>query len=58
MGSDLRCGALNQNGTRCSRRAVAETDWWRCGRHVDWYDHATLDERHRLALLEIEELCK
>lgn len=52
---EFRCSALNQNGSRCSHRAVAETDWWRCHRHADWYDHATPNERHHLAMLELEE---
>lgn len=57
MSHPLRCGALTQAGTRCTGRAVAETDWWRCARHIDWYDHATPAQRYRLAELEIEELC-
>lgn len=54
--SDLRCGALTQAGTRCRANGVEATGWWRCARHVDWYDHATPAERFRLAELEIEEL--
>jgi len=56
MSNDLRCGALTQAGTRCRATAVAETDWWRCHRHVDWHENATPAERYRLAELEIEEL--
>lgn len=56
MSDPLRCCALTQAGTRCQSRAVRATDWWRCSRHVDWYDHATPAERFRLAELEIEEL--
>lgn len=54
--SDIRCCALTLAGTRCTANAVAETDFWRCRRHVDWYDTASLDDRHKLAVLEIEEL--
>jgi hypothetical protein len=53
---EFRCGALTQAGNHCQHRAVAETDWWRCSRHADWYENATPAERFRLAELEIEEL--
>lgn len=52
---ELRCAALTQSGTRCRHRAVEETDWWRCHRHVDWYETATQADIERLALMEIEE---
>lgn len=54
--SDIRCCALTLAGTRCHANAVEATDWWRCRRHIDWYDTASLDDRHKLAVLEIEEL--
>ena len=56
MSAELRCCALTQAGTRCLSTAIEATDWWRCRRHVDWYDTATPAERYRLAELEIEEL--
>lgn len=54
--SDIRCCALTQAGTRCMANAIEDTDWWRCRRHVDWFENATPAERFRLAELEIEEL--
>jgi len=50
-----RCCALTKSGTRCRAAAVAETDWWRCRKHIDWFDLSTAEERERLAVLEIEE---
>lgn len=51
----LQCAALTGAGDRCKGKAVAETDWWRCHRHVDWYTTATQAQIERLAWLEIEE---
>ena len=49
------CAALNASGTRCRSLAVAETDYWRCAKHANWYDTATKEDRENLALLEILE---
>lgn len=50
-----RCAALNKSGGRCKAEAVEETGWWRCERHIDWYDYCTKEEREQLAWLEIED---
>lgn len=50
-----RCAALNKTGGWCKADAVEETGWWRCERHIDWYDYATKEERAKLAWLEIED---
>lgn len=49
------CAALNASGTKCRSLPVAETDYWRCAKHADWYDTATREEREALALIEILE---
>ncbi len=50
-----RCAALNKSGKRCAADAVESTGMWRCERHTDWYDHATKEDRERLAMMEIME---
>lgn len=53
--SRWRCAALNKNGARCTSDAVEETAWWRCLKHLHWYDTATREEKEQLALMEIHE---